>query len=410
MLRAFYCCRVQVTVLSMDTIRIALLTTSFPLTTGSVSGIFVYHLITHFPANIVTTVITPDSHGPVDSAIGDRIEIRAFRYAPKRLQLLAHRPGGIPVALSTNKWLYFLVPLFLISALISCVRFGRHASIIHANWVINGCIAGLVGKALGTPVLTTLRGEDVTRAQNYRVDRFLLRLCLSLSARVVVVSRAMQRWLYDEFPKIGHKVCLIESGIENVFLEIHKSYDVNESDSRVRVVTIGSLIPRKGIDQILQAVARATNRQNLQLSIVGTGPEADTLRQMVNDLGLIRNVRFVGQVAASDIPDILANADIFVLASHSEGRPNVVLEAMAAQLPVIATNIDGSNELIAHNENGLLFQDGAIEELTHHLESLSQDAKLRCRLGENARRFILEHDLLWSNTACRYSELYSSLL
>lgn len=394
----------------MDTIRIALLTTSFPLTPRSVSGIFVYHLIKHFPANIFTTVITPAGRDPVDNALGDRMKIRAFRYAPKRLELLAHRPGGIPVALRNNKWLYFLVPTFLLSALMNCVRFGRRSKIIHANWVMNGCIAGLIGKILRIPVVTTLRGEDVTRAQKYRLDRFLLRLCLFLSTRVVVVSQAMKRWLCDEFPKIGRRVCLIENGIENIFLEIHRQRGVKNSDSEVRVVTIGSLIPRKGVDQIVQAMAGADNRANLFLSIVGTGPEATALSQMVSDLGLARNVRFVGQIAASNIPDTLAKADIFVLASHSEGRPNVVLEAMAARLPVIATNIDGNKELIVHNENGLLFRDGAVEELTRHLESLSRDAELRDRLGGNARRFIVEHGLSWSNTACRYSELYSSLI
>jgi len=112
----------------------------------------------------------------------------------------------------------------------------------------------------------------------------------------------------------------------------------------------------------------------------------------------------------SDIPAVLTEADIFILASHSEGRPNVVLEAMAAGLPVIATNIEGINELIAHNENGLLFRDGSVGELTRYLESLSKDAKLRAELGRKARRFIVERNLSWSNTASRYSELYSSLI
>ncbi len=393
----------------MDNIRVTLLTTSFPLEPQSISGIFVYCLVKHFPANIFTTVITPASQGAVDRVLGERIRVRSFRYAPRRLELLAHNPGGIPVALKNNTWLYLLIPTFLFSAFVNCVRFGAQSKIIHANWVINGVIAGLVGKLLRTPVITTLRGEDVTRAKKSGLDRWLLRICLFLSTRIVVVSQAMKRWLCDEFPRIGCRVCLIENGIENVFLEIHKQRGVKKSDSKVRVVTIGSLIPRKGIDQIIKAMAQATNRENLRLSIIGTGPEAGALNQMVSDLGLARNVRFVGQVAASDIPDTLADADIFVLASHSEGRPNVILEAMAARLPVIATNIDGNKELIAHNENGLLFQDGAVEELTRHLESLSRDAELRDKLGGNARRFIVEHDLSWSNTACCYSELYSSL-
>lgn len=394
----------------MNDIRLTLLTTSFPLESQSVSGIFIYRLVKHLPSNIFTTVITPAAQGVVDRMFGERIHVRSFRYAPKRFELLAHSPGGIPVALKDNKWLYLLIPTFLFFAFINCARSGARSKVIHANWAINGVIAGLAGKLLRTPVVTTLRGEDVTRAQKYHLDRLLLRVCLFLSTRVVVVSEAMKLWLCTEYPKLAPRVRLIENGVENVFLEVHKRRGEKKSDSEVKVLTIGSLIPRKGIDQIIGAMAQAVNRENVRLSIIGTGPEAAALNRMAEDLGLARNVRFIGQVAASEIPNTLADADVFVLASHSEGRPNVILEAMAAGLPVIATNIDGNKELITHNENGLLFQDGAVEELARHIECLSRDVELRDKLGGNGRRFILEHGLTWSNAANRYSELYSSLI
>ncbi len=392
----------------MDNIRVTLLTTSFPVEPQSISGIFVYRLVRHFPANIFTTVITPASQGVVDRVLGEQIHVRSFRYAPRRFELLAHNPGGIPVALKNNKWLYLLIPTLLFSAFVNCVRFGARSKIIHANWAINGVIVGLVGKLLRIPVITTLRGEDVTRAKKPGLNRWLLRICLFLSTRVVVVSQAMKQWLCSEFPRTEESVKLIPNGIEDIFLDVCNRR--RQSDGMLRVLTVGSLIPRKGVDQIIQAMAGADNRENLFLSIVGTGPEAAALSQMVNDLELARNVRFVGQVAASDIPDTLANADIFVLASHSEGRPNVILEAMAAGLPIIASDIDGTNELVTHNENGLLFPDGSIKELTFLLEGLSKDARRRRELGSNARRFILKEGLSWTSTASRYSELYASLI
>jgi len=392
----------------MDNIRVTVLTTSFPLEPQSASGIFIYRLIQQFPANISTTVITPAAQGVVDHVLGEQIDVRTFRYAPRRFELLAHNPGGIAVALKNNSWLYLLIPTFLFSAFINCVRFGARSKIIHANWSINGIIAGLVGKILHTPVITTLRGEDVRRAKKHGLDRWLLRICLVLSTRVVVVSQAMKQWLYSEFPSVKKRVNFIPNGIEDVFLDVHNRR--KQSDGILRVLTVGSLIPHKGVDQIIQAMAGADNRENLFLSIVGTGPEAEALRQMVNDLGLARNVRFVGQVAPSDIPSTLVGADIFVLASHSEGRPNVILEAMAAGLPIIASNIDGTNELVKHNETGLLFTDGSIKELSFLLDSLSKDAQRWRELGNNARRFILKEDMSWTRTASRYSELYASLI
>lgn len=392
----------------MGNIRVTLLTTSFPLEPQSISGIFVYRLVQHFPVNIFTTVITPAAQGIVDRVLEQRIHVRSFRYAPRRLELLAHNPGGIPVALKNKKWLYLFIPTFLFSAFINCVRFGARSKIIHANWAINGVIAGLAGRLLRTPVITTLRGEDVTRAKKPGLNRWLLRICLVLSTRVVVVSQAMEQWLCSEFPKAKGSITLIPNGIEDAFLDVCSRR--RQSDGMLRVLTIGSLIPRKGVDQIIRAMAGADNKEDLFLSIVGTGPEATVLSQMVSDLGLTRNVRFVGQVAASDIPDTLADTDIFVLASHSEGRPNVILEAMAAGLPIIASDIDGINELLTHNENGLLFPDGSIKELTSLLEGLSKDARRRRELGGNAQRFILKQGLSWTNTASRYSELYASLI
>ncbi len=386
-----------------------MLTTSFPLASQSVSGIFIHRLVQHLSADVETTVITPSTPTPVDTAIANRMKVRTFRYAPRRVEVLAHGPGGIPVALKNNKWLYFLIPSLLFSAFISCLRYARHADIVHANWAMNGCIAGLVGKILRVPVITTLRGEDVTRAQAHVIDRLLLKLCAVLSTRLVVVSEAMKRWIGGNMPAQQNKVILIENGIEDLFLNIRRN-ERQSARQEIRLLTIGSLIPRKGMDHVIKALARAANSEQLHLSIVGTGPEASSLQQLVADLTLQDKVVFTGQLKPSDIPAVLADADIFVLASHSEGRPNVILEAMASGLPVVASDIEGTNELVRHNENGLLFPDGDIEELARHLETLSKDAELRIRLGKNARNFMKDHRLSWSNTGLCYSQLYSSLL
>ena len=101
---------------------------------------------------------------------------------------------------------------------------------------------------------------------------------------------------------------------------------------------------------------------------------------------------------------------VFVLASHSEGRPNVILEAMAAALPVVASDIPGVNELVEHGHTGLLFRPGVIEELTQHLLALARDAMLRDRLGRAGRGSILQRQLRWRATAEQYDRLYTTLM
>jgi len=126
----------------------------------------------------------PFLDGSIDLVVCNHV----YEHTPRRLELLAHNPGGLPVALKNNKSLYLVIPTLLFFAFVNCVRFGARSKIIHANWAINGVIAGLAGKLLRTPVVTTLRGEDVTRAKKPGLDRCLLRSCLFLSTRVVVVS------------------------------------------------------------------------------------------------------------------------------------------------------------------------------------------------------------------------------
>jgi len=340
----------------------------------------------------------------------DRIAIRCFRYAPRRLQTLAHAPGGIPAALRTRKWVYLLLPSFLLAMFASCLRHGRSTDIIYANWAICGCIAGLAGKLLDVPVITTLRGSDVMRAQRSFVDRLILALCLHWSHAVVTVSHAIEAWIQERYPHHAAKTCTIENGVEDVFLELPAGRASAPGEPRLRLLAVGSLIASKGVDQIITALNRLPERRQIMLTIVGDGPEREHLIELVRSLGLQHNVEFTGTLAPSAIPSEFARAQVFVLASHSEGRPNVILEAMAAALPVVASDIPGVNELVEHGHTGLLFRPGGIEELTQHLLALMRNATLRDRLGRAGRSSILQRQLHWDATAGQYYRLYTTLV
>jgi glycosyltransferase involved in cell wall biosynthesis len=314
------------------------------------------------------------------------------------------------VALHTHKWAYLLLPGFLLTMFTSCLRRGCGTDIIHANWAICGCIAGLAGKVLRMPVITTLRGDDVTRAQRSLADRIILSLCLHWSHAVVTVSRSIAIWIQEQYPHHAAKTSTIENGVEDVFLALPAKRDIALGESRLRLLAVGSLIARKGIDQIIAALHRLPERGQIILTIVGDGPEREHLIDLARILGLQRNVEFTGALAPSAIPREFARAHVFVLASYSEGRPNVILEAMAAALPVVASDIPGVNELVEHGCTGLLFRPGVIEELTQHLLVLAGDATLRDRLGRAGRSSILQRRLRWRATASQYYRLYTALM
>lgn len=387
--------------------RLLVLTTSYPLSERSASGAFVARLVEQLSNNLQVLVATPASRSGDSAPDVNGVVIRTFCYAPRPLQVLAHEPGGIPVALRTRKWTYLLLPVFLFSMFMSCWRHGRRSHVIHANWAICGLIAGLVGKMLGIPVVTTLRGDDVTRAQKSRLDQAILRVCLRMSARVVCVSTAIEALIRKLYPEHSNKTQVIENGVDDAFLRVSLERASNRDNALLRVITVGSLIERKNIQLLIAALQRLAEKDRVALTIIGAGPERQRLETLAHACSAC-HIEFKGEISPNAIPDALAQADVFVLTSRSEGRPNVILEAMAAGLPVIASNIPGVNELVDHNITGLLFTSGDADELAGHLRRLLREPHLRQQLGAAGRDAILRRQLVWRATAEKYAKLYAA--
>ena len=201
---------------------------------------------------------------------------------------------------------------------------------------------------------------------------------------------------------------LIPNAVEDAFLTIKKRGIAKEG--HLKLLFVGSLIPRKAVDIVLKAIAKVDATGSISFVIAGDGPEREYLEALTKDLGLGNVVRFEGMIPAGELPVLLSAADALVLASHSEGLPNVVLEAMAAQVPVIASAIPGNTELITDYETGLLFPTDNVEVLAAHLASLRDDPAIRARMGSAGRKLVIDKGLTWRKVGHRYAELYQRVL
>jgi glycosyltransferase involved in cell wall biosynthesis len=388
---------------------IAILSTSYPLKRGTSSGIFVSRLVDALPDSLDKTVITPCPDFPVQPEMHTGVNIKCFRYAPRRWQRLAHGPGGIPVALRRQRWLILLLPLLVLSMLLSCIRVARRTDLIHANWSLNGLTAGIAGKLTSTPVITTLRGSDVSRLEHSLISRLLLHGCLLTNCRVVAVNNAIKDAVCTLYPRYSRRVVTIPNGVDDAFLAI--AAGDNRKDGTTRITSIGNLNPNKGMHTILEALPLLANNPGISLRIVGDGPDRDRLQSMAADIAndTIR-IDLPGSKDPDEIPSVLADTDIFILASLAEGRPNVVLEAMASGRPVLASDIDGVRELITHEDTGLLFTVDDPASLATQLERLLNDRELCARIGQAARHFITSNQLNWARCAGSYQALYRTCL
>jgi glycosyltransferase involved in cell wall biosynthesis len=156
--------------------------------------------------------------------------------------------------------------------------------------------------------------------------------------------------------------------------------------TRPMVLTVGGLIPRKGIDQILDALRRIHTSNEFSFVICGDGPERGNLEALAARYGLADRVVFEGRVDRETIPKFFAACDVFVLASIMEAAGNVLFEAMAAGRPVICTDSGGPGEYVVEGETGFVVPVRDPEKLAARIKRLLDDPGLQDALGSEGRR------------------------
>lgn len=390
-------------------LRVVVLTTSYPLTRGGTSGIFVARLLEAMPDHITLSVITPASSADTQRRPQEKLQVLPVRYAPKAWQRLAHDPGGLPVALRGAPWLRLFVPSLVVALAFKTFWEARTHHLIHANWAFNGCVAGIAGLLTNRPVLTSMRGDDVSRARKTWFAKLVLKLAIALSRTVVAVSTDMAKWLREEFPAAARKIAVVENGVDAAFVTVFDARRDRPFPPLPALVCAGNLIPRKGHRVLFLALAQCTDLA-WRLRLAGEGPEHAELSRLATELGLSDRIEFLGELPPDAVPSFLANADLFILPSFSEGRPNALLEAMVSGLPVVASDIDGVAELIEDDRTGRLFPPGDDKALAAILRVLLRDAAALSRLGAAAHTEILGRQLTWTGTAEKYATLYRQML
>jgi glycosyltransferase involved in cell wall biosynthesis len=151
-----------------------------------------------------------------------------------------------------------------------------------------------------------------------------------------------------------------------------------------RVILVANLRPEKGHDVLVHSAADVLRRYpDARFDLVGCGPEHDAIRAQLAELNISEAFRLLGE--REDVPELLANADIFVLPSRTESMPNALLEAMAAAMPIVASSVGGIPHVIDNDRTGLLTAPGDARALASRICQLMGDAALSVRLGQAAR-------------------------
>jgi len=181
-----------------------------------------------------------------------------------------------------------------------------------------------------------------------------------------------------------------------------KVYDDVQKPKKVldkpRIITVCRLIKRKGLEYLITALKDL----DLELDIIGEGPELDNLKRLADDLGV--KVNFIGYVKHDDLPKYYQKASIFVLPSLYEGMSNSVLEAMASALPIVTTDTGGTQELI--HDNGIIVRKKSANEIRKAIITIINNDLIK-EQGKNSRKIALE--LSWTNIAKQYYKLFQKI-
>lgn len=387
--------------------KVLVLTTSYPSDEKDPSGIFIAKLLGALKRRgYELRVVAPSNGQFYGRRFLSGIETVRFGYFfPRFLERLTIGAGGIPENMAKSFLAKLQVLPMMFVFLLKTVSEARHMDLIYANWLGAGIVGAVAGMLTRKPLVVSFRGDDGYLARDRYIWRKLTKFVTGRASLIVPVSRELRDIILDL--GIPREKCRVPRFGVDVEM-FHPPSEPRPVREHVRILFVGSLIARKGLHDLLEALADP-ELATARLTIVGDGPDLEKLRAQSDGLGLTDNTEWKGLLPPETVARMMRHTDLVCLPSYMEGRPNVVNEAMASGLPVISTRIGGIPDMVKEWETAFLVEPGDVEELRKCLIRLVSDPDLRARMGAAGHEFLVKSGVSWDSTAEEFDALFSSL-
>lgn len=277
--------------------------------------------------------------------------------------------------------------------------------VVHGHGFKSDAFGLLSGRLAGCRVITTPHGWSVEKdpkLQLYeKLDRKLFRFMDMVCPLSLELAQGLQR------DTLQSQVRLIPNGVDIAEVEAAERA-LTADEERFTIGYIGRLVPLKNVATLLRAMQQvAAQYPCVLLKIIGEGPERQSLERLAEHLGILDNILFLG--FRDDAVRFLKTCNLFVLPSLSEGIPRCVMEAMAAHVPVIASDIPGNRNLVIHESTGMLFPPTDHYELATQICDSIQNPEMAQEMASNAYQLV---NSKFSNRAmaASYTLLYQQLV
>lgn len=311
------------------------------------------------------------------------VRVSFITYGRRDKKLYSEKLRGIEILCNE-----FRLPLGLYTRMIQFLhgKVLRQSSVIKSNQTPGALTALAAARRFNKPMLARCgymhsefianqHGADSSQARQALDDE---RKLFGEADAIEVTTPMMRDSIIKRIPGSTAKITVTPNYVDT------ETFSPRAAEKEIDLLFIGRLNPQKNLESLLEALRGL----KLKTVIIGSGPLENELKEKARALDL--DIDWKGNRPNTELPGYLNRSKMFILPSHYEGHPKTLIEAMAAGLPVIGSNVPGIREVIAHSENGWLCEPNA-EDIHSAIESIAADSGKREQLGNNARSFVLQH-------------------
>ena len=381
---------------------------------SSSGHVFVYELSKRLLDTFDVFVLAPCARKSKKEEEIDGLKIHRFNQFPLFNIELA-KIGGILNNLKRNRFLYFVLPFFLIMQLISIARIVRieKIDVIHAHWIIPQAFLAILYKKLSRAnikIIATIHGSDFWKLDS-KFSRRIRKYVFNNIDELTVVST----FLRDAVIEFGYKkeVYVYPMGVDTAtFSPDKKSLTIKErlKLSGECLLFVGACTENKGIRYLIKAIPSIVKvYPRVKLIIIGDGPLKVEMIKLARQLNVEESVIFLGAMLNNELPEYYATADYFILPSFSEGFPVALMEAMSSGCIPICSDIPIFNSVLDEGKTGFIIETQCFESISDKVISALKNIDTNSDIRSEIRSYAVKN-YDWSDICGKYELLLSKVL